>query len=121
MVEGAAAPRNRHRRVKAAPFFCSAVRLRLPGNQTSRGTLAGQGQVENQRRKSSAMNTSVLRKTALARERAVTSPPGVMRQWRPARLRRRGPVPWMMLALLVLAADFLLAVFAWLAVDLVMG
>jgi hypothetical protein len=40
---------------------------------------------------------------------------------KPARLRRKGPVFWAMLALLVLAADFALALLAWLAVDLVMN
>ena len=38
-------------------------------------------------------------------------------QQKPARLRRKGPVLWIVLALLVLAADFLLAYLAWLAVD----
>ena len=40
---------------------------------------------------------------------------------KPARLRRKGPVFWAMLGLLVLAADFALALLAWLTVDLVMN
>ena len=42
-------------------------------------------------------------------------------QQKPARLRRKGPMLWAALALLVLAADFMLASLAWLAVDFVMG
>jgi hypothetical protein len=67
----------------------------------------------------------VLRKTALGRDLtakyAVASPTGRLSQQKPARLRRKGPVLWAALALLVLAADFLLACLAWLAVDFVMG
>ncbi|WP_245328898.1 hypothetical protein [Bradyrhizobium centrolobii] len=83
------------------------------------------GQVENQRRKCSAMNSLVLQKTAIDRDLtakyAIPSLPSrLLPQQKPARLRRKGPVFWAMLALLVLAADFLLALLAWLAVDLVM-
>lgn len=72
------------------------------------------------------MNSSVLRKTALGRDltakHAVASANGRLSpQQKPARLRRKGPVLWAALALLVLAADFLLAGLAWLAVDFVMG
>lgn len=65
------------------------------------------------------MNSLVLQKTAIAREHDATcvSPA----QTRPVRLRRKGPLLWAMLALLVLAADLLLALLAWLAVDLVMS
>jgi hypothetical protein len=71
------------------------------------------------------MSSLVIRKTAIDRELAanyvVTPPPGrVAPAQRTARLRRRGPMIWAALALLVLAADFLLALLAWLAVDLVM-
>jgi hypothetical protein len=71
------------------------------------------------------MNSLVLRKTALGRDvaakYAVTPALGrLLPARKPARLRRRGPVLWAALALLVLAADFLLALFAWLAVDFVM-
>lgn len=72
------------------------------------------------------MNSLVLRKTAFARDltgkHAVA--PGSRRlalQHKPARLRRKGPVLWTALALLVLTADFLVAYLAWLAVDFVMG
>ncbi|MET3909266.1 hypothetical protein ABID59_003620 [Bradyrhizobium sp. S3.3.6] len=72
------------------------------------------------------MNSLVLRKTALGRDLAAkyaVSPAlgRVSPQQKPARLRRKGPLFWAALALLVLSADFLLACFAWLAVDLVMG
>lgn len=71
------------------------------------------------------MNSLVLRKTALDRDIApkyVVSALGrLSAQQKPARLRRKGPVFWAALALLVLAADFVLASLAWLAVDLVMG
>ncbi len=71
------------------------------------------------------MNSLVLRKTALGRDvaakHAVASTTGRLSpQQKPARLRRRGPGLWAALALLVLAADFLLAHLAWLAVDFVM-
>ncbi|TYM00418.1 hypothetical protein FXB40_00650 [Bradyrhizobium rifense] len=71
------------------------------------------------------MNSLVLRKTALGRDVsakiAVTPALGrILPVQRPARLRRRGPVLWAALALFVLAADFLLASLAWLAVDFVM-
>ena len=72
------------------------------------------------------MNSLVLRKTAIDRKLAakyVVTPASrrFMPAQRPARLRRRGPVFWAALALFALAADFLLALFAWLAVDLVMS
>jgi hypothetical protein len=72
------------------------------------------------------MNSLVLRKTALGRDLtakyAVAPAAGRLSlQQKPARLRRKGPVLWAALALLVLAADFLLAYLAWLAVDFVMG
>ncbi|MET4388699.1 hypothetical protein ABIB73_004463 [Bradyrhizobium sp. F1.4.3] len=71
------------------------------------------------------MNSLVLRKTALDRDIVTkyTVAPALGRllpQQKPARLRRKGPVFWAALALLVLAADFLLALLVWLAVDLVM-
>lgn len=72
------------------------------------------------------MNSLVLRKTALARDLAakyaVASATGRLSpQQKPARLRRKGPVLWAALALLVLAADVVLAYLAWCAVDFVMG
>lgn len=72
------------------------------------------------------MNSLVLRKTALDRDLtakyAVASATArLSQQQKPARLRRKGPLLWTALALLVLAADFLLACLAWLAVDLVLG
>jgi hypothetical protein len=72
------------------------------------------------------MNSLVLRKTALGRDLAAkfTVAPATGRlspQQKPARLRRKGPLLWAAMALLVLAADFLLASLAWLAVDFVMG
>ncbi|MCS3728900.1 hypothetical protein FHR88_003954 [Bradyrhizobium betae] len=71
------------------------------------------------------MNSLVLRKTALDRDLAnnyaVASATGRPSQQKPARLRRKGPVLWTALASLVLAADFLLAYLAWLAVDFIMG
>jgi hypothetical protein len=71
------------------------------------------------------MNSLVLRKTALDRDLAAKyAVSGLERpspRQKPARLRRKGPVFWAVLALLVLAADFLLAGLAWLAVDFVMG
>jgi hypothetical protein len=72
------------------------------------------------------MNSLVLRKTALDRDlagkyAAASAPARLLPQQKPARLRRKGPVFWAMLALLVLAADFALALLAWLAVDLVMN
>ena len=67
------------------------------------------------------MNSLVLRKTALGRDvsakYAVTPALGRVL---PARLRRKGPLFWVAMALLVLSADFLLALVAWLAVDFVM-
>jgi hypothetical protein len=71
------------------------------------------------------MNSLVLRKTALDRDLvakyAVTSAQGLlMPMQKLARLRRKGPVFWAILALLVLAADFALALLVWLAVDFVM-
>ncbi len=76
--------------------------------------------------KVSLMNSLALRKTALDRDLAakyaVARATGRLSpQQKPARLRRKGPVLWTALALLVLAADFLLAYLAWFAVDLVMG
>lgn len=71
------------------------------------------------------MNSLVLQKTAIDPELpanyAVPSSPRLVPQQRRARLRRKGPVFWAALALLVLVADFLLALLAWLAVDLVMN
>jgi hypothetical protein len=70
------------------------------------------------------MNSLVLRKTAFDRDLAAkyTAASGRLSpRQKPARLRRKGPVLWVALALLVLSADFLLAYLAWLAVDLVMG
>lgn len=72
------------------------------------------------------MNSMVLRKAALGRDLAakyaVAPALGhVSPASKPARLRRKGPVVWVALALLVLSADFVLAWLAWLAVDLVMG
>lgn len=71
------------------------------------------------------MNSLVLRKTALDRDLAAkyvaSATDRSSSQQKPARLRRKGPVLWSTLALLVLAADFLLAYLAWLAVDFVMG
>nr|QDP27121.1 hypothetical protein FNV92_10270 [Bradyrhizobium cosmicum] len=72
------------------------------------------------------MNSLVLRKTALDRDLAAKYPFAsatgrLSRQQKPARLRRKGPVLWTALASLVLAADFLLAYLAWLAVDFLMG
>ena len=71
------------------------------------------------------MNSLVLRKTALDRDIAAkyAATPAFARllpRQGPARLRRKGPVFWAALALLVLAADFVLALLAWLAVDFVM-
>lgn len=70
------------------------------------------------------MNSLVLRKTALDRDLAnyvAFAPGGRLPRQKSARLRRKGPVFWAALASLVLAADFLLASLAWLAVDLLMG
>jgi hypothetical protein len=71
------------------------------------------------------MNSLVLRKTALDRDIAVkytwSALGRLSLRQKPARLRRKGPVFWAALALLVLAADFVLASLAWLAVDFVMG
>jgi hypothetical protein len=67
------------------------------------------------------MNSLVLRMAAIARGYQARSVRASALQPRPARLRRKGPLLWAMLALLVLAADFLLAVLASLAVDLVTG
>lgn len=72
------------------------------------------------------MNSLVLRKIAFARDLTgkYAVAPGSRRlspQQKPARLRRKGPVLWTALALLVLTADFLVAYLAWLAVDFVMG
>ena len=70
------------------------------------------------------MNSLVLRKTALDRDTAAKYAVSALGRLSPrqkaARLRRKGPVFWAALALLVLAADFLLALLAWLAVDFVM-
>lgn len=70
------------------------------------------------------MNSLVLRKAALGRDLAakyaVTPALGRVSP-ASARLRRKGPVVWIALALLVLSADLLLACLAWLAVDFVMG
>jgi hypothetical protein len=71
------------------------------------------------------MNSVGLRKTALGRDLAVKYPVAsatgrISSQQKPARLRRRGPALWAALVLLLLAADFLLAYLAWLAVDFVM-
>jgi hypothetical protein len=70
------------------------------------------------------MNSLVLRKTAFGRDvsaKYVATPAlgRVLPATKPARLRRKGPVFWVALALLVLSADFLLALLAWLAVDFV--
>ncbi|MET3992857.1 hypothetical protein ABIB94_002909 [Bradyrhizobium sp. JR7.2] len=72
------------------------------------------------------MNSLVLRKTALGRDLTAKYAVGpttgrLSPQQKPARLRRKGPMLWAALALLVLAADFMLASLAWLAVDFVMG
>lgn len=70
----------------------------------------------------SAMNSLVLEKTAIGREPAAKYAVALghlLPKQRSARLRRKGPVVWIALALLVLAADFALALLAWLAVDLV--
>ncbi|QOZ55640.1 hypothetical protein XH90_32900 [Bradyrhizobium sp. CCBAU 53338] len=72
------------------------------------------------------MNSLVLRKTALCRDLtakyAVAPTFGRLSPMqKPARLRRKGPLLWAALALLVLAGDFLLAYLAWLAVDFLMG
>ena len=72
------------------------------------------------------MNSLVLRKTAVDRDlaakyAAVSATGRFASQQKPARLRRKGPELWAALVLLVLAADFLLAYLAWLAVDFVMG
>lgn len=72
------------------------------------------------------MNSLVLRKAALGRDltgKYVVAPAlgRLPPQQKPARLRRKGPVLWATLALLALAADFLLAYLAWVAVDFVMG
>ncbi len=72
------------------------------------------------------MNSLVLRKTALARDlaakyAAASATGRLPPRQKPARLRRKGPVLWAVWALLVLAADFLLAYLAWFAVDFVMG
>jgi hypothetical protein len=70
------------------------------------------------------MNSLVLRKTALdlaAKYAAASATGRFSPQQKPARLRRKGPGLWATLALLVLAADFLLAYLAWHAVDFVMG
>ena len=72
------------------------------------------------------MNSLALRKAAPGCEGRATSsvPFSLARLWprqKPARLRRKGPVFWVALALVVVAADILLACFAWLAVDLVLG
>jgi hypothetical protein len=69
------------------------------------------------------MNSLVLRKPAPDRDLAnyVAFAPSLSPRLKPARLRRKGPVFWAALALVVLAADFLLASLAWLAVDFVMG
>ncbi|TFW58287.1 hypothetical protein CT676_25970 [Bradyrhizobium sp. MOS001] len=71
------------------------------------------------------MNSLVLRKTALGRDLTAKYAVGpatrrLSPQQKPARLRRKGPMLWAALALLVLA-DFMLASLAWLAVDFVMG
>lgn len=71
------------------------------------------------------MNSLVLRKTALGRDvsaKYVVMPAldRVLPAQKPARLRRKGPVFWVAMALVVLSADFLLALLAWLAVDFVM-
>ncbi len=67
------------------------------------------------------MNSLVFQKTALDRELAPKHAAAPSPRQRPARLRRKGPVFWAVAALLVLAADFLLALFTWLAVDFVMS
>lgn len=72
------------------------------------------------------MNSLALRKTTLDRELAtkfVAAP--VLKRLLPqqggARLRRKGPMFWAALALFVLSADFLLALLAWVAVDVVLN
>ncbi len=72
------------------------------------------------------MNSLVLRKTALSRDLAgkyavASARTCPLPMQKPARLRRKGPVFWAMLALVLLAADLALALLAWLAVDLVMS
>jgi hypothetical protein len=72
------------------------------------------------------MNSLALRKAVPDCGVAATyrAPFSLARLWprqKPARLRRKGPVFWVALALVVVAADLLLACFAWLAVDLVLG
>lgn len=71
------------------------------------------------------MNSLALQKTMLDRELAAKygAVPALARlvpQPNGMRLRRKGPVFWAALALLVLAADALLALLAWGAVDLVL-
>jgi hypothetical protein len=71
------------------------------------------------------MNSLVLRKAALGRDvaakYAVTPALGrILPARKPARLRRKGPMFWAAMALVVLSADFLLALLAWMAVDFVM-
>lgn len=71
------------------------------------------------------MNSLVLRKTALGRDIAakyvvVPASGRALPARKAARLRRKGPLFWAALALLVLSADFLLALLAWVAVDFVM-
>jgi hypothetical protein len=90
------------------------------------GRLPVNRQVENNEESVPQMNSLALRKIAIDRDLAakyVATPAAgrLVPAQKPARLRRRGPVFWAALALLVLAADFLLALLAWLAVDLVMS
>ncbi|RXT48989.1 hypothetical protein B5V03_14010 [Bradyrhizobium betae] len=72
------------------------------------------------------MNALALQKTTLAPELAtkyVAAPAFARLSPQPngARLRRKGPIFWAALALLVLSADALLALLAWVAVDLVLN
>ncbi|EJN10903.1 hypothetical protein PMI42_05790 [Bradyrhizobium sp. YR681] len=71
------------------------------------------------------MNSLALQKTTLARELSAEyeAAPALARflpQANGARLRRKGPIFWAILALLVLSADAVLALLAWVAVDFVL-
>lgn len=72
------------------------------------------------------MNSLALRKTTFDGELATkfVATPSFRRllpQSGGARLRRKGPMFWAALALFVLSADSLLALLAWVAVDLVLN
>jgi hypothetical protein len=67
------------------------------------------------------MNSLALQKTTLDNELAAKyGAARLLPQPNGARLRRKGPMFWVALALLVLSADALLALLAWSAVDLVL-